>query len=76
MHRLATLVIILGMTLLEFELGQGYSTGAPGDTDPTICETLMPGHGHPFQNSESPYDVLIAGVPNNGSYDSAQNITG
>ncbi|MCH1927560.1 hypothetical protein L6232_22445, partial [Shewanella sp. C31] len=34
-----------------------YPTGAPGGD---VCETMMPGHGFPPQNSPFPYDIVIA----------------
>ncbi|CAH1388792.1 unnamed protein product [Nezara viridula] len=43
------------VTLLAAVAVRAFPTGVP----PSVCESMMPGHGVPPQTSPSPYDIII-----------------
>lgn len=66
--------VVLLWTALAVDRAKGYPTGASNDSN--TCTTLFPGHGVPAQTTEMPYDVIVDGIPSNGSHDATINHTG
>lgn len=73
-HRLVVILIV--ELASAFLLGaDGYYNGSPNQA--AVCDHLLPEHeGSLPQVSNSPYEVLVNGMPGNESHDATQSLTG